>query len=184
MFGFFYFWKMQSEKEFEVIISEGKRSWYEIVLAALFFSVTAVLIVIFLIDAFVKPLSGILYYDAYRLAKYGVFGLGFGLRFSLIKDILIDTDVNKLVSRYKVGMFSYDVVAKIQEFEYVSVFKDDNEFYQTLLWYTGNKHYEMYSFDEEKPAFDFALNISNKLNIDLLDATVKGDFKWVDKTTL
>ena len=24
---------------------------------------------------------------------------------------------------------------------------------------------------------------SAKLNIDLLDATVKGDFKWVDKTT-
>lgn len=99
MFGFFYFWKMQSEKEFEIIISEGKRSWYEIALAALFFSVTAVLIVIFIMDAFIRPLSGILYYDAYRLAKYGVFALGFGLRFSLIKDILIDTDVNKLVSR-------------------------------------------------------------------------------------
>ncbi len=31
---------------------------------------------------------------------------------------------------------------------------------------------------------DFGLLISNKLNIDVLDATEKGNFKWIDKTEL
>ncbi|GAA4080330.1 hypothetical protein GCM10022389_28060 [Flavobacterium cheonanense] len=31
-------------------------------------------------------------------------------------------------------------------------------------------------------AMSFGLLFSNKLNIDLLDATEKGNFKWIDKT--
>ena len=175
---------METKNEYEIIISEGKRSWYEIVFAAIFFSVTIFLILILLFDAFVSPSARILYYDTYRLVYFGVLGFGFGLRYSLVKDILIDIDKGNLISRYKVGVFSYDVKAIMKEFEYVSVFKDARENYQTLLWYPVNKHYQMYCFIEEKPAFDFALTISNKLNIDMLDATEKGNSKWIDKTKL
>lgn len=46
------------------------------------------------------------------------------------------------------------------------------------------KHYKMYDFDNKEAAYQFALDISNKLNIDLLDATEKGNFVWIEKENL
>jgi hypothetical protein len=42
----------------------------------------------------------------------------------------------------------------------------------------------MYRFEKKEEAMNLAMITSTKLNIDVLDATVKGDFKWVDKTKL
>lgn len=42
----------------------------------------------------------------------------------------------------------------------------------------------MYSFENKEAAYQFALDISNKLNIDLLDATEKGNFQWIEKQDL
>ena len=48
----------------------------------------------------------------------------------------------------------------------------------------GKKPFNVFNFEEFQPAFDFGLLYSNKLNIDLLDATEKGNSKWIDKTKL
>ena len=42
----------------------------------------------------------------------------------------------------------------------------------------------MFSFESKEAAYQFCLNISNKLNIDILDATEKGNFKWIEKDNL
>jgi hypothetical protein len=183
MFGFFYFCQMEQENKYE-IISEGKRAWYEIALASVFFSVLVYLIVMTFYQAYVNPDYALFLGNFCNTLSASGFLIVMGIKFSSVKDIFIDTDTNELVSRYRIGLFSYKVSSKIKEFEYVSVFKDADEYYRTLLWYTGNKHYKMYFFEEEKPAFDFALMVSNKLNIDLLDATEKGNSIWVDKTKL
>ena len=90
---------------------------------------------------------------------------------------------NKLISRYQLGPFSKDILSEIPELEYVAVFLNSKEEFEVNLWYQGNKHYQMYQFEEKDQAMNLAKITSTKLNIDLLDATVKGDFKWVDKTT-
>jgi hypothetical protein len=174
---------MEEENKYEIMISEGKRSWHEIALASVFFSVLVYLIGMTFYQAYINPNYALFLGNICNTISISGLLIVTGLKFSLVKDILIDTDTNELVSRYRVGLFSYDVLSKIKEFEYVSVFKDAKDYYRTLLWHTGNKHYKMYFFEEKKPAFEFALMVSNKLNIDLLDATEKGNSKWIDKTT-
>lgn len=52
------------------------------------------------------------------------------------------------------------------------------------IFYDQNKNFTAYSTTHLKDAFDVASHIADALSIDLLDATSKGDFKWVDKIIL
>lgn len=107
-----------------------------------------------------------------------------GIYFSMTKTVLIDTDKDILISRFNVGIFSRDIKSKVPELEYVSVFQADELEYQVNLWYVKNKHYKMYTFAEKDSALKFGASVALKLNIDLLDATERGNSKWIDKTTV
>ncbi len=52
------------------------------------------------------------------------------------------------------------------------------------LFYERNKKITVYKTEKLKDAFDVASHIADALGIDLLDATVKNDYKWVDKDAL
>jgi len=184
LFGFFYFWKMEEKIDFEVSIFEGKRSWYELLLASVFYSALIYMIILSVYYGFIEPSTKIFIRAIVTLLLCGTYCFVYGLKFSATKNLLIDLDTNLIVSRYNVGPFSYDVKSKVTEFEYVSFFKDKFGCYGTNLWYVRNKHYKMYDFDNKEAAYQFALDISNKLNIDLLDATEKGNFVWVEKENL
>jgi hypothetical protein len=95
---------------------------------------------------------------------------------------LIDTSNEKLISRYIIGPFSFDVNSKIPKLEYVSVFLDSSANFQTNLWYLGNKHYKMYDFELKEDALLFAKITASRLEIALLDATEKGNSKWIETT--
>ena len=175
---------MAAQTEFEVCIFEGKRKWYELMLAAFFYGIAIYLLFSAFYYAFVDASLSMFIQSFYLTLAFGLSGIAYGLRYSVTKNILIDTDTSTIISRYCVGPFSYDVKTKANEFEYVSFFKDKNEIFGTNLWYKTNRHYKMYSFEEKESAFNFALTIANKLNVDLLDATEKGNSKWIDKPTL
>ncbi|NRA91585.1 MAG: hypothetical protein HRU26_02705 [Psychroserpens sp.] len=83
--------------------------------------------------------------------------------------------------------------------EYISVFSTEeaitvraisaqttntNSIIHLNLFFQGNKKITDYETKTFADAFDVALHIADALLIDLLDATVKGDFKWVDKEEL
>lgn len=103
-----------------------------------------------------------------------------GISFSVTKTILIDTNNDILISRFCVGPFYKDVKSDVPQLEYVSVFLDGKERYQVNLWYIGNKHYQMYFFEDKKAAMKFGQEVAQKLSIDLLDATEKGNSIWID----
>lgn len=50
------------------------------------------------------------------------------------------------------------------------------------IFYARNKKITVYKTKHIKDAFEVASHIADALLIDLLDATEKGDYKWVDKT--
>ncbi|MAB47123.1 MAG: hypothetical protein CMC05_00650 [Flavobacteriaceae bacterium] len=52
------------------------------------------------------------------------------------------------------------------------------------LFYDNNKKITVYETKDQADAFNVASHIADALLIDLLDATEKGDFKWVDKDKL
>mgnify|MGYP000353802373 CR=1 FL=1 len=53
--------------------------------------------------------------------------------------------------------------------------------FEVNLWYDRNKHWELYEKYNFEDAFKIAFELSELLNIDLLDATVPNNFKWIDK---
>lgn len=175
---------MDKIKDFEVCVFEGKRSWYELLLASVFFSIFIyVLILLFYNTYFELTLIGFLKRLAATIT-IGSFSFVKGLQFSATKNMLIDLDTNTIVSRYIVGPFTYDSKTIATEFEYVSFFKNKDDSFGSNLWYKVNRHFKMYSFENEESVRKFSIEIAKKLNIDLFDATEKGNSKWIDKSDL
>ena len=47
--------------------------------------------------------------------------------------------------------------------------------------YDTNKHWELYTNTDYRDAFLIGFDLSEQLDIDLLDATTPNDYKWIDK---
>lgn len=171
---------MGEENEFELIVSQGRRSIWALIIAALFFTISIIALIV-IVWAFWN-----LGFDTVTLSslatgiKVIAFSLSIAIPSAITKTVLIDTDKNKLISRYFIGAFSKDILSEVPSLEYISVFLVSEDCYQVNLWYKGNKHYNMYNFEAEKPAMKFAKEVALKLNIDLLDATEKGNSKWIE----
>ncbi|AWA29476.1 hypothetical protein HYN48_04885 [Flavobacterium magnum] len=172
---------MKEDDEFELVVHQGRMPIWKTLLAAILF--TGMLY--FLYDMFVVIWDyGLNDATNRRFAgdiKLVGMTLAGGISFSLRKSVMIDLDKNRLVSKFNVGPFCRNVRSEIPQLEYVSVFLDGKGYHQVNLWYKGNKHYNMYAFEEKKNAMKFAANVAVKLDIDLLDATEKGNFHRVDK---
>ncbi|MFY7742427.1 MAG: hypothetical protein ACOVQR_07265 [Flavobacterium sp.] len=170
------------QKEFELIVSENKRSIWSLILASIFFTITVFSILYFIKIIYQLGFDKIPVKFPARMIELIVFSAGLGVTFSITKTILIDVDKNKLISRYFIGSFYKDILSEVPKLEYISVFfLSSKEVYEVNLWYNQNKHYKMYVFDNKNSAFEFAVQVVNKLNLDLLDATEKGNFKWIEK---
>ena len=63
--------------------------------------------------------------------------------------------------------------------DYVSVFKTQKSEFEVNIWYGKNKHYNISNFETLNEAFILGRTLSDKLNLDLLDATEKGNSKWL-----
>lgn len=167
----------------EIIVSEGKRPFWQTIIAALLYVFSIGLLLYFISLLLVvdydntKQLNG-----ASAFIKLSVFAFVGALRFSVVKTLYINLQKEKLKTEFAVGFFKYSYFSNIPVLEYVSVFKKpEKEVFEVNLWYKGNKHFNVSNFDEFEPAFQFGLRFSNRLNIDLLDATEKGNSKWIEK---
>lgn len=172
---------MEKDNEFELVISPGNRHFLEIVLACVFFAALLYLIVMTFYTAIVDPDLGLFLGNMNTTLAYSGSLIVLGLRFSMVKEVLIDLDVDKLVSRYSVGPFVYNRKTEVPDLDYVSVFLNLKDEFEVNLWYAKNKHYKMYVYDEKEAAIAFAELVANKLDLDVLDATERGNSKWIEK---
>lgn len=79
-----------------------------------------------------------------------------------------------------IGIFKYGKWKNLPELDYISVFSTNHNVYHINLWYKKNRHWNLYEKYDYEDAFIIALELSEELNIDLLDATVRNDYKWID----
>ncbi len=98
------------------------------------------------------------------------------------KSVAFDFKNDNIILTYFIGPVSHKKTAKIPELEYVAVFKNGRNLYEVNLWYKGNRHYKLDTFQTSDNAFDFASSISKKLNLDLLDSTERGNSNWINAT--
>ena len=165
----------------EVLISPGERHLLEKILAAVFFTVFIYIVFITFYDFSLNHDLGFFLGNIHRTILTSGFLLSMGLRYSMVKDILINTNEQYLISRYRVGPFKHDIKSKLPNLEYISVFKNSKEEYEANLWYGKNNHYKMYVFETFEEALTFGKVIATKFDLDILDATEVGNFNWIEK---
>jgi len=109
-----------------------------------------------------------------------IYLMGVAIYLSITNNYYFDFYKKKYKKELSFLFFKYGKWKRLPELEYVSAFKNSHDEFEVNLWYYKNRHFKIaiyYDFDD---AINAAYKISNTMNIDLLDATTRGDFKFVD----
>ena len=176
---------MKSEN---IIISEGERPIWQMVIAAFFYTLSfGSLSYWFFILKFKAFDLGIVDVTGWVIA-FSVLFLSVGIKFSVINNVLFNLDFNTYKDEYAVGPIKYGKWQALPDVKYVSVFdqplKEGNYIFEVNLWYEKNKHFNIYRNSHYEPALEMGFHIANKLNVKLLDATVPNNFKYLDMDEL
>lgn len=171
-----------------IIISEGKRPFWQICFAAFFFAATVVLVIMSVLSMFssnIVPALNFIYSLDFAISTFAL-----GLRSSVVINICFDLKHSKYKKEFAVGPIKVGKWRYLPNIDYISVFKQslrrDGEgepviyIYNVNVWYDTSKHFTIYSNEEPEPAFEMARYMALKLHIDVLDATEPNDFKWID----
>jgi hypothetical protein len=173
-------------KDTNIIVSETNRPYWKLILAALVFT-----IVIYLIFEDYKNFqTGEAYLIQFVEKKlFAIVMLSVsGVVLSIHKKVYIDLNQSRFKPTVEIGFLKFGRWKTIRNYEYVSVFFNalagNKEPFIVNLWYDTNQYFELYSRDNFEDALTVAYDLSEVLNIDLLDATIRDDFKWIDKDAL
>lgn len=180
---------MKRQNKSEIIIFETKIQTYEVFFAFVFYSITLYLFY-YLLNVYHLYLKKSIdlndfLRDLIPFFTLMIYCLFVALDFSSTKSIVINIRSKTITSRYSVWNLNFDKRKRATNFEYVAYFeKEKNRIYGVNLWYKGNKHFEIGSFDDLTSAQNAAYEIARTLKIDLLDATENGNKKWIDVESL
>jgi len=166
----------------KTIISESNRPIWQIPIAALCFTIA-----IWILGSTIYNTAFL--HENLRMAvsdiKSVIFFTAIGVGFCSQKKIYIDLEHSKFKPTIEIGFIKIGKWKRINNYEYVSVFhqplKGGSYTYEVNLWYDSNKHFKLYEKNDYKEAFIIGYELSEELNVDLLDATVPNDYKWIDK---
>ena len=172
-------------KDTNIIVSETNRPYWQLPIAAIFFTAAIFLLFVDISDFnwsndYLRNLS-----IDFQILAVLIF---LGTYFSSQKRIYIDLENSRFKPSTEIGFLKFGRWKTIHNYEYVSIFydvsKNIDERFEVNLWYDKNKHFELYARNNFEDAITVAYNLSEALNIDLLDATIPNDFKWIDKEAL
>lgn len=168
-----------------VIISERKRPFWRLILASICFTVAFTYILDFILLVFFD--LSFLNHSTPQLIL-PLYLIGFGVSLSIHQRIYIDIEHSKFRTTKEIGPLKIGRWITIKNYEYVSLFteklRDGSTTFSVNLWYDNNCHFTLYSEPYFESALEIAYHLSEELNIDLLDATIAHDFKWIDKEAL
>lgn len=178
-------------KREDIIVSEGSLPvWQKIVslscfVAALYFSVK----LLFLPVTNSTDIKESKMFSFLLVCLFSVFTYMFGL----VINLRFDFKRQRWKKQFTVGPLKFGFWKPLPLINYISVFEQlENSYdeygrggekyysYNVNLWYAGNKHITVYSHSVKSASFNFAERIAIQLKVDLLDATVPNDFKWVE----
>lgn len=165
-----------------IIVSEKQRPLWQRIIASFFFTSG----IAFLAYALYKTNwnDDNLIYIGHDIKSF-IYIMSFGVMFSFHKSVYIDIIQSKFRATYEIGPVKFGQWKTINKYEYVSIFhqplEDGENIFEVNLWYDRNKHWELYEKYDYKEAFLIGYEISELLKIDILDATIPNNYKWVDK---
>ncbi len=164
---------MTNEK---LIYKTIRPSWHYII--AFIFYAIVVLVFIKSISLLIER-RGILSMKFFTATMFFLF-CAIGLSF--IKKVSVDTNKNV---RIRFTLFNIKIVSDFifKEIKYISVFSDmSNKDFTVFFWLSETNKKNIVTLFNKEEALNFAVLISERINVKVLDATEKGNFKWIDKT--
>ena len=165
-----------------IIVSEKIRPLWQRLIASLFFTAGIAFIAYALYTTNWTDENSI---NIGHHIKSFIYLMSFGIMFSFHQCVYIDTSRSKFRATFEIGPVKLGQWKTINNYEYVSIFhqplEDGDKIYEVNLWYDKNKHWELYEKHDFKEAFLIGFEISELLQIDILDATVPNDYKWINK---
>lgn len=174
-----------------VIISEGERPIWQLVIASLFYTLSIFIIAYYFYQfgsiIFIYPIRAITATVPFLILAFCAMLVG--LRFSMKNIMFFDLENRKFKDQYRVGPFKMGRWKLLPKLEYVSVFKNTRGFFEINIWYIQHKryrerHFNIYNYIDEEDALESGFYIANQLNIKLLDSTEKNNYKYLDMSEL
>ena len=165
-----------------IIITETKRPIWQIIISALLYTLALFLMYLSIINKqnnleYVKHISN----NSYLI----VILISTAVGLSSIRKIYVDIKNSRFRPTFEVLFLKFGKWKTIDNYEYVSIFhqllKNGDYIYEVNLWYDTNKHFRLYKKNDYKEAFIIGYELSEELDVSLLDATVPNDYKWIDK---
>lgn len=168
-----------------IIISERQRPLWQRIISSLLFTLAIAYLLYVILN--VEWNENDPRNFGYHLRRF-IFLVTFGISFSFHKSVSIDLKNSKFRSTFEIGPIKLGEWKTITNYEYVSIFHepliDGEKIFEVNLWYDRNKHWELYEKYTFEDAFAIGYEISELLNIDLLDATKPNNYRRVDKEAL
>ncbi|AXT18777.1 hypothetical protein D7030_05920 [Flavobacteriaceae bacterium AU392] len=148
-----------------------------IISAYILFIATAIYVVLYIV-----PKPDVTDAVAYM---YIIWAFGFLVMFTyqhiINSRVKLDLKHRKMRRTYTLGLLKFRRKwKKLTRPQYISVFKT-NDKYELNLWNENNDKLNVITLSDYQNAFKKAFFIAEKLNIDVLDATDKGNFKLIHK---
>ena len=167
-----------------VIISTKDKPIWQIVLAALFFTIAIFLLISFFyffqynsFEDLIKDITSLLF-----TVLIFVFG---GISFSQKRTMFFDLEKKKFKDQFSIGSLKIGRWQDLPPLNYISVFGVDSKYSFTInLWYDRNKYINIFAIWGREKAFETAFEIASQLNIKLLDATKRNNYKYLDMDEL
>jgi len=167
-----------------VIISSKDRPIWQMVLAALFFTIAIFLIGLSFYNIQFSLDESIMKKRIYLLESIALFSIG-GISFSQKNTLFFDLESKKFKDQFSVGLFKIGKWQDLPSLKYISVFGVDSKYYfQINLWYGRNQYINIFTANNKERAFETGFKIANQLNIKLLDATKRNNYKYLDMDKL
>ena len=168
-----------------IIISERKRPFWQVFVASFIFTIAFALLIWVIYKTFLRPE---VYLATLRLSKTVLYLFVFGTFFCFRNSVYIDLKQSRFRPTFEIGPIKLGQWKTITNYEYVSVFRqplvNGAVIFEVNLWYDKNKHWELYEKNNAREAFNIGYEISENLQIELLDATVPNEYKFIDKKLL
>lgn len=96
-----------------------------------------------------------------------------------------DFETGTIESVISFGIIKFKSVRKGAAFDYLSLVQDaglGNNLFSVNVWRKNNAHDRIYTFQKYGEAINFAIMVSHKLELKLLDATDLQNKKWIEST--
>jgi len=170
-------------KDKNVIISEGNRPLWQLVIAAAHYTAIEILL-FFFFTKFEFTTNTKILRGSFSLLEAAIFLIPSALAFSVVRSSLFDMKNKQFKIAYGVGPINWGTWRALPEIQYVSIFRqskaDGNFVYEVNLWYKKNKHFNIYQNTHADTVELMGRSVAQTLNVDLWDATVPHKEHWVE----